>query len=244
MLVFNEEVPELMGIQAETLTDWRRVWGPSAGASDCPDSEFTELVRLARDGDEDAWAALAAEYEPRLRKVAYALLGRNLQPEVDTADLVQLVHWSLWSGLRQGKYELAQPGCLYALALRILRNKVARLWLGLKRRKRLAARAVEAAGRKNHPDPACSGSCDPLCGVLAEDEFEHLSRSLTKIERRLIELRLEGYNTAEAARLLDHDPNSLRVVLKRLREKARSRGFHPDLRGPRPATRKVHLCAG
>jgi len=204
------------------------------------DPEFTGLIALARQGDESAWFALVGEYEPRLQKIAYKMLGRNLRQEVDGADLVQLVHWSLWKGLRLGKFDLARRECLFALSYKILRHKVSRLWRNLERKRRLASGAAVTASWRDDQNPEVAPAGDPGCRVLADDEFERLSRILTKAECRLIELKLQGYNTSEAARLLGKDPNTVRVALKRLREKARSRGFGP----PRPAARSHAEAAG
>src|SRR4051794_36792243 len=109
------------------------------------DPEFTGLVALARQGDEGAWFALVGEYEPALHKIACSMLGRDLRQEADGADLVQLVHWSLWKGLRLGKFDFARRECLLALSFKILRRKVSHFRRDHERKRQLAARAAVTA---------------------------------------------------------------------------------------------------
>src|SRR3954463_712959 len=100
--------------------------------------EFEALLALARAGDRSALEQLARQYEPKVRLVARVLLGPALRPYLDSVDLVQSVHRSLLLGLRDDKFALANPEQLLALALTIVRRKVARQWRQNQRQRRLA----------------------------------------------------------------------------------------------------------
>src|SRR5262245_57435224 len=99
-------------------------------------SEFAELLAKARSGDEAALTRLAERYEPKVRVVARVLLGPALRPYLDSVDLVQSVHRSVVVGLRVGKFDLSAPGDLIALAVAMLRRKVARHWRHLRKQQR------------------------------------------------------------------------------------------------------------
>src|SRR5262245_61873842 len=99
-------------------------------------SEFTDLLARARGGDREALHQLARDYEPKLRLVARVLLGPALRPYLDSVDLVQSVHRSLLLGLRQDKFAVAGPENLMALALTLVRRKVARQWRRAQRQRR------------------------------------------------------------------------------------------------------------
>jgi len=189
---------------------------------------FRAAVTRARNGDDEVWTALISDYEPGLRKAADSSLGSYLRHEVDSADLVQEVHWSLWHGLREGKYELVDRRCLIALSLTILKCKISRLWRRLERRRRLATQEMRTVGRNGEDSILSLSAEDPFQEVLADDEYEHLAKRLTETEHHLLQLRLQGYSTAEAARLLNKKPDSLRMVLKRLRAKARAHRIGPE----------------
>jgi DNA-directed RNA polymerase specialized sigma24 family protein len=180
---------------------------------------FLHVVNLARQGDHEAWAVLISNYEPELRQMAVALLGPELRREVDPADVVQLVHWTLCDGLRKGKYQVAEPEHLLALSLTILRRTVSRIWRRLKHQRQLILRAKRTLPSGTDPSQIAVETHDHTTRVSAQDHFEYLCNSLSDMERRLFELKWHGYNTAEAARLLRRDPDTLRVTLKRLRRK-------------------------
>src|SRR5262245_10668681 len=100
-------------------------------------TRFAELLSKGRGGDRAALALLAEEYEPQVRVVARAKLGTALRPYLDSMDLVQSVHRSLMLGLRDQRFEIDSPDGLVALALTIVRRKVARHWRRLRRQQRL-----------------------------------------------------------------------------------------------------------
>lgn len=185
--------------------------------------EFAALLLRARGGDQSALTHLAAQYEPEVRIVAHVLLGRGLRPYLDSLDLVQSVHKSLLLGLRSDRFDISSPEKLVALALTIVRRKVARHWRHLQRQQRF-----EGTGAENAPPPFAflsSSQHDPAQAAQLQDAVHHLWNHLDATEKRLIELRLEGHSTAEVARLLAVDADVLRVRLSRLRQRLRATGL-------------------
>jgi RNA polymerase sigma factor (sigma-70 family) len=191
-------------------------------------SDFVALPDRARDGDRDSLSELARKYEPEVRIVARVLLGPSLRPYVDSIDLVQSVHKSLLLGLRQAKYRIGSPEPLVALAVTVLRRKVARKW-GQNRRQQ----------RPRMPDDSDENLVDVLSGLAGTepdparhaqmtDAVRRLWNQLSALDPRVIELRLEGHSTADAARLLGDDPDRLRVRLNRLRRQVRESGLFDD----------------
>src|SRR5437870_1176633 len=121
-------------------------------------AEFAALLLRARGGDQSALTHLAAQYEPEVRIVARVLLGRSLRPYLDSLDLVQSVHKSLLLGLRNDKFDISSPEKLVALALTIVRRKVARHWRHLQRQQRL--------------DPECAdrGEISPVLTAVSDPQ--------------------------------------------------------------------------
>src|SRR5439155_17920896 len=70
---------------------------------------------------------------------------------------------------------------------------------------------------------------DPAAAALADEQLRRVLTALDPVDRQFIELRLQGYKTAEAARRLGMDPAALRVRLARLRTRLRDRGLLDDL---------------
>lgn len=192
-------------------------------------TDFDLLLTAARSGDETAMQRLIQQYEPELRMVARNRLGIALRPHLDTIDLVQSVHRSLMIGLRGAKFDISSPEKLIGLAVTIVQRKAAKHWRHLKRQQRLSGH--------NESHDELVDTMLSLRGERNEASSELETRELLAqwlekvdpIERRLIELRLEGYSTVEIAGMLDLDSDVLRVKLSRLRKRLRERGLFDDL---------------
>lgn len=183
-----------------------------------PEVPFLELLQRARAGSRDALDLLARTYEADVRIAARVLLGPALRAHLDTVDLVQSVHRSLMLGVRQDKFDVDSPAQLVALALTIVRRKVARKWRH--HRRQLPAR-VPASTDTDLGDVLSSlhsTETDPARAAQLREAATRAVRGLAPADRRLLELRLEGWTTAEVARLLGQNPDVLRVRLARLRK--------------------------
>jgi len=193
-----------------------------------PAADFAALLGRARQGDRTALGELARRYEPRLRVVARVLLGPALRPYLDSVDLVQSVHRSLLLGLRQQKFDLAGPEQLLALALTLVRRKVARQWRRLRRQQRLDPGPGGGGDLAQLLASLSSPQSDPARAAEFNDQLRQLCSNLDDTERRLLDLRLQGYSTAEIAARLDLNPITLRVRLTRLRQRLQAAGVLDD----------------
>lgn len=178
------------------------------------DPGFDELLARARSGDADAIEQLARLYEPDLRIAARVHLGSALRPYLDSMDLVQSVHRSLMVGLHNNKFAVNDPRSLLALALTMVRRKVARQW---RRHRRQVRSKVEQPA--DVLATLCRRSVNPAQEAEVRDALARLWRELDDDDRAFLELRLEGLSTAEAAVRLSKTPESLRVRLHRLRKR-------------------------
>lgn len=194
-----------------------------------PDPGFSELIDRAARGDEAAVAELARQYEPKVRMVAHALLGRALRPYLDTMDLVQAVHQSLIVGLRAGKFEVTDPDRLAGLAVLIVRRKVARQWRRVQRQRRLS---LSPADKPNDLSGILAGLANdhvtPASAVAHQDEVDRLWERLDAEDRQLVELRLQGYSSPEIAERLGISAVAARVRLTRLRFKLQAANVSCD----------------
>jgi RNA polymerase sigma-70 factor (ECF subfamily) len=188
-------------------------------------SEFTALLARARDGDPAALTELLRQYEAKVRLVARVLLGSALRPYLDSLDIVQSVHRTLLVGLRQEKFALSAPEHLIALALTLVRRKVARQWRHLQRQRRLDRRPGDTGGSLSDVLTSLSSpEGDPARAAQLKDQVDHLCANLGEAERRLLELRVQGYSLAEVACELGLSAVALRVRLTRLRQRLRGAG--------------------
>jgi RNA polymerase sigma-70 factor (ECF subfamily) len=189
---------------------------------------FGTLLARARRGDQAAMAELVQQYEPKVRLVARVRLGPALRPYLDSMDLVQSVHRSLMLGLRQDKFSISSPEQLLALALTLVRRKVARHWRHLQRQQRLSLGPDDGGNLANLLTSLTGPHDDPAQAAQLNDQVRHLCSNLEESERRMLDLRLQGYSTAEIAQDLGLHAIALRVRLTRLRQRLQASGVLTD----------------
>ena len=190
--------------------------------------DFATLLTQARGGDRSALESLVRQYEPKLRLVARVLLGPALRPYLDSMDLVQSVHRSLLMGLRNQKFTFEKPDDVLALAVKLSRRKAARQWRRLQRQQRLsgdgnaATDIVELLASLSQPHD------EPARTVQSRDQIARLFESLNDDERRMLQLRIEGYEPTEIAKELRLSAVAFRVRLTRLRHACGPPGVFDD----------------
>ena len=174
------------------------------------------LMSKVRKGDENALAELVEEYRDPIRRVARRLLGKALRPHLDSVDMVQLIHEALLLCVRNQKIELSSPENLLAFAMTLLRRKIAFYWRKIKHQPGLEhSKCLDQE----------VGEGSPVDAFAFSEEVENLLRRLDPMDRKLLELRLDGCTTAEAGRILGIDPSVLRVRLGRLRKRLHDCGI-------------------
>jgi RNA polymerase sigma-70 factor (ECF subfamily) len=190
--------------------------------------EFTALMERARREDADALAQLVKQYESKVRLVARVLLGPALRPHLDSVDLVQSVHRTLMLGIRQDKFDISSPDKLLALAMTLVRRKVARQWRHLQRQERLGDSSSDSGDVPQLLVSLHSTETDPAAAAQLNDSVRHLYASLDATEQRMVELRLQGHSTADIAAELGLNPVALRVRMTRFRQRLRDAGQFDD----------------
>jgi RNA polymerase sigma factor (sigma-70 family) len=191
-----------------------------------PTDEFADLLTAARRGTPEALELLSRRYEDKVRVVARVLLGPALQPHLDSLDLVQSVHKSVLVGLRNDKFDISSPDKLVALALTIVRRKVARKWRHLRRQ----VRNDDAGDGSNElPDRlaalTCPDDADPSRVAQLNEQIARLFQTLDPTDQQIMRLRMDGYSTEEMAAAVKLNPVTLRVRVTRLRQRLITAGL-------------------
>ena len=187
-----------------------------------PNDDFVALLARVRRGDESAAGELVLRYERAVLRAVRSRLGQNLRRAMDSMDVVQSVHQSLLLGLRSQRFDMDSPGQLIALAVVMVQRKIARHWRKIKRLPTQGETAGSSGGTLN----GISGDEPPPADLaIAGDLLEHFLAQLGDFDRKLVELKLEGYSSVEAAAVLDRQPAFIRMRWSRLRQLLRSRGY-------------------
>lgn len=189
---------------------------------------IADLFSRVGEGDEDALAELLRQYEPKIRLTARYLLRPILRRYLDSIDVAQSVQCQLMRGLRCGSLEFSNPETFLALSVTIVRRKVAQHWRHLQQEHRFRFGTDEGHGPSAHLPLALPPARDPAQSVQLRVDLQSLWENLLPVERQLLELRLQGYSTEEAAVQLGCAANVLRVRLSRLRKRLQERGYQAE----------------
>jgi RNA polymerase sigma factor (sigma-70 family) len=131
-------------------------------------------------------------------------------------------------GLRQDRFDISSPEKLIALALTIVRRKVARKWRHMRRQRRFSAGSDESSSIAQVLTSLSSNEADPARSAQLKDSVQHLCNSLDATEQRIMEMHSQGYTTAEIAREVGLNPGALRVRMTRLRQRVRAAGIFSE----------------
>jgi len=189
-----------------------------------PDDDFTNLLARVRGGDDLAAAELVRRYERAVLRSVRSRLGKHLRGAMDSMDVMQSVHRSLLTGLKNERFQFASPQQLIGLAVVMVQRKVARHWRKLKRFP--AAGATQAdASRATALDDIAGDDVAPGETASANELLEQFLAALDNFDRELVRLKLAGHSSAESAAVLGRDPAFVRMRWSRLRQLLRARGF-------------------
>jgi RNA polymerase sigma-70 factor (ECF subfamily) len=186
------------------------------------------LLARVRAGDQDALAELLRQYEPKIRLTARYLLRPILRRYLDSIDVAQSVQFDLMRGLRGGSFDLADSETFVALAVTVVRRKVAQHWRHLQTEHKLRFGPSDEPGRPASRLPSPEMPDDPARTVQQNEDLQAFWQLLDPTERRVLELRLQGYTTEEAAAEMGCAANVLRVRLSRLRKRLQEQGDMSD----------------
>lgn len=161
------------------------------------DPTFADFVQRIRAGDTQAAAELVRRYEPAIRmEVRLRLVDKRLRRVLDTMDVCQSVLGSFFIRAATGLYELDEPDQLVKLLVAMARNKVAHqarrqraLRRDVRREIELNSKAIDVPTAQPSPSRVIEG----------QELLGELRRRLTDEERRLGDLRAQGFEWTEIA---------------------------------------------
>lgn len=198
------------------------------GTAEDSDEEFSELLKRATNGDTEAQEAICRKYEGQVRIVARVLLGPQLRAHLDSTDLVQSVHHCLLMGIKNQRFDIGSPQKLIALACTLARRKVARKW-------RLHRRQVHhgpPTGESGYISSTLSSIANPHAGPAEVAQFNDqlflLCERMNPFERKMLQMRLDGYTNGEVAESLGIHPAAIRVRWTRLKQRLEVAGVFAD----------------
>jgi RNA polymerase sigma factor (sigma-70 family) len=180
-------------------------------------SDFQDLIRRVRAGEEAAATELVRRYEPAIRRAVRIRLGdKRLARAFDSMDVCQSVLASFFVRAALGQYDLDTPEHLLKLLATMARHKLADQ-VDRERAECRDNRRVEQGGPESRE--VLSAASSPSRQVAARDLLEQVQRRLSPEERKLVEFRSQGLDWAAIAARVGGSPEALRKRLARATER-------------------------
>lgn len=197
-----------------------------------------ELLLRYRGQDPAAATDLYARYADRLIRLARSRLSARLLARVDAEDVVQSAYRSFFLLARSESVVVEEKGDLWRLLVRITLRKICRNV----RRHRADCRTVE----REEAWPADEGVAallaqEPTPAHAAElfDELRSVLEPLPRVQRRIVELRLQGHEIDDIATTVERTPRTVRRTLAALNGELQRRLLGP---APEPVRQEPPLA--
>ena len=168
------------------------------------------LLRRARNGDPEAFEALAAGVESLVWRVCWHYTGNR----EDASDCGQETMIKIWRGLGQYRGDCAFETWVYRIAVSCSLDF-------LRKKKRRPAESIEPLRERGLDLP--DGAPGTEERALAADEHARLRRAVAALPEdqrdALVLTQLEGKSYEETARLLDTNPGTVKSRVSRARNR-------------------------
>jgi RNA polymerase sigma factor (sigma-70 family) len=160
--------------------------------------EFTELMRLVRQGDGESLRILLDEYGEAIeREIRFALLDAKLRNVVGESDVFQSVVLRFFRGLRDGRFSIDGPDDLVRLLRGIVRVRTAELVRFWHAERRDVSRNAPLASDQSGPIPDGAASA---WEVLETVELARTAcQRLSERDRQILQWREDGLTWPEIA---------------------------------------------
>jgi RNA polymerase sigma-70 factor (ECF subfamily) len=187
-------------------------------------NQSADLMLRWREGDQQAARELFSRYAERLLALARSRLSAKLARHLDPEDVVQSAYRSFFVGARDGRFVLERSGDLWRLLVAITVHK-------LQRQVERHAAGKRAVSLEFSPDDenglfglqalALAREPTPADAAALADTLEHALAGLQPEQRRVVELRLQGFRLEEIAAELHRSERTVRRVLEQVKRDLR-----------------------
>jgi RNA polymerase sigma factor (sigma-70 family) len=183
--------------------------------------ESVDLLARWRTGDQNAADVLFQRYAKRLMVLARTRLAEKLAARIDPEDVIQSAYRSFFHHARAGDYALQRTGDLWRLLVAITLHKLHHQVKRHTAARRTPDREVPLPDREDGGDPpveVLAAGPSPAEAATLADELEHLLQQLDPPRRRIVELRLQGYNLEEIASQVHCCQRTVRRTMEGVRQ--------------------------
>ncbi len=176
------------------------------------------LLSRWRLGDEEAARQLFALYVDRLVALARQRIGQRLATRIDPEDVVQSVFRTFFGGLKNDKFTIGESDDVCKLLARITVHKTFRQVAFHRAAKRdLYLEAGHGDEAQKQLQAILDRGPTPEAANQFLDQLEHFLSKLRPEDRRILELRMQGYKDVEIAEMMQISDRKIRRLMERVR---------------------------
>jgi RNA polymerase sigma-70 factor, ECF subfamily len=179
------------------------------------DASDHSLLKLYREGNQEAALELYQRYSHRLRALARAQLSAGLAGHVDVDDIVQSVFGSFFRGVNGSLYDVPLGEELWKLLLVIALHKIRNQGSYHQAQKRDIGRTVPV----DQIDTAAKSADDSAARAFLQMVVEEALSQLSPNHRQMVELRMEGFSVEEIAAKTNRAKRTVERLLQQARAK-------------------------
>jgi RNA polymerase sigma-70 factor, ECF subfamily len=204
-------------LSENAVMDGTQEVGSSTARDGEPPLSDHSLLRRLRAGSQDAATQLYVRYADRLRALTRAQCSPDLARRVDVDDIVQSVFGSFFRRASHGLYDVPDGEELWGLFLVIALNKI-RASGNFHRAARRDVRLTSGGScldEATASDPERDDTATAFLQLVIDDVLEKLPAQ----QKRMILLRIEGYEVTEIAALTGRSKRTTERVLQDFRKK-------------------------
>jgi RNA polymerase sigma-70 factor (ECF subfamily) len=176
-----------------------------------------DLVADLRAGNESAARELFDRYCERLMRLARRRIGQRMLARVDPEDVIQSAFRTFFVHVRNDEFTFDGADDMFKLLVRLTVRKALRQIAY----HRAAKRNPEKEAQSPDPDhdlmlELVSSGPTPDMEVALLNEFEEFVAKLPPLDRKVLEMRLQGYSSAEIAAAVGSYERKVRRVLEKI----------------------------
>jgi len=175
-----------------------------------------DLFLRYRSGEDRAATEIFDRYLRRLIELARKRISPRLAQRIDPEDVVQSAYRSFFVHARAGDFVLQRAGDLWRLLAGITLNKLHRqVERNTAARRDIGREAGAAAGADEVPLVASAEPTPDEVAAVAE-QLEQFMARLNPLERRVLELRLQGETIEQIGVVIERSQRTVRRLLEQV----------------------------
>lgn len=184
------------------------------------------LVAAYKAGSETAARNLFDRYCEKLMRLSRRRIGQRMASRIDPEDAVQSAFRTFFARVRSDHFTFEGESDLFKLLVRLTVNKTLRQIAHHRAAKRDPNReAGQGSDDEQLIDHLTAAEPPPLVQIAVMEEFERFLEQLSEFDRKVLEMKFEGYTTAEIATKLNSYDRKIRRVFERAAALAEGRAL-------------------